>query len=150
MDDGDNQAGPRHILAAAREVIAHWETDPEKAAWLAEQRHGTLSRRESTGALPIGTAPETLPCGSTATNRAITAATDTTPLGGLTAFRHLRDKIGEKNIIRTVEKSSSADGALSPRASALLRKKRDDLSARRANREAKGTAPEQHQIGGAA
>ncbi|WP_443345645.1 hypothetical protein [Corynebacterium variabile] len=141
MDDGDNQAGPRSILAAAREVIAHWETDPEKAVWLAEQRHGTLSRREATGALPVGTAPEILPDGRTAPNRAIDAPADTPSLGGLNAFRELRDEIGEKSIIRTVGKSTNTDGTVSPVAAAILRKKRDERDARKAERARKGTGP---------
>lgn len=138
---GERMVTPRDILAAAREVIAHWETDPNKAAWLAEQRHGTLSRREATGALPVGTAPEILPDGRTAPNRAIGAAADAPALGGLNAFRELRDEIGEKSIIRTVGKSTSTDGTVSPLAAARLRKRRDERDARKAERERKGTNP---------
>ncbi|MGP5298933.1 hypothetical protein ACTXM9_04580 [Corynebacterium variabile] len=138
---GDRMVTPRDILAAAREVIAHWETDPEKAAWLAEQRHGTLSRREAAGALPVGTAPESPADGRVTPNNALDAGADATPLGGLNAFRELRDEIGEKSIIRTVGKSTNTDGTVSPVAAALLRKKRDDLAARRAERAAKETNP---------
>lgn len=138
---GDRMVTPRDILAAAREVIAHWETDPEKAAWLAEQRHGTLSRREAAGALPVGTAPESPADGRTAPNRAIDAPADTPSLGGLNAFRELRDEIGEKSIIRTVGKSTNTDGTVSPVAAAILRKKRDERDARKAERARKGTGP---------
>lgn len=148
MDDGDNQAGPRSILAAAREVIAHWETDPEKAAWLAEQRHGALSRREAAGALPVGTAPESPADGRVTPNKALDAGTDATPLGGLNAFRELRDEIGEKSIIRTVGKSTNTDGTVSPTAAAILRKKRDERDARKAERARKGTGPAE--LGGGA
>lgn len=133
MDDGDNQAGPRGILTAAREVVALWEADPDRAGWLAERRHGNLSRREAAGTLPVGTAPENPSGGRLA---AIPA-----PHGeGRQRFREQLDRFATRNL------AALDDPDATPHDRARARKRAEERERRRAARDAR-TARNHPQIG---
>jgi len=123
---GDRMVAPREILNAAREVVAVWEGDPEKAAFLDRHRNAYLSRREAAGALPVGTAPENPSGGRLAAIPAPHGA-------GRQRFREQLDRFATRNL------AALDDPDATPHDRARARKRAEERDRRRAARDVRTT-----------
>ncbi|CAM5349405.1 hypothetical protein [Corynebacterium variabile] len=123
---GERMVAPREILNAAREVVAVWEGDPEKAAFLDRHRNAYLSRREAAGALPVGTTPVNPP-------DARTAAISAHQGNGRARARAFMDELATRNL------AALDDPDATPHDRARARKRAEERAQRRAARDARTT-----------